>query len=169
LITKRQSGGFSLVEVVIALGVFLFAGIGLISLLMAGIKGSRDSAEQIQAATIAEKICSTLRAAPDVNLTGGNSANPNFPIPPLNTTGSGVSGKVFLNADGAKVGSATDPDARFGLIYQIYNTLYPIPSGNSTAATPGVATLYICLYWPAQAPAEASQGHYELTTTFALQ
>jgi type II secretory pathway pseudopilin PulG len=171
LVRSAYARGFSLVEVVVALGVLLVAGFGMIGLLTVGSKGNSDSKEQIQAASLAEMICSTLRAVPEKDLTSSNSQSPfaNFPIPPLNSSASRTSGTLFLNWDGSTV-EATDPSARFGLIYQIYNNLYPVPAGNtaSPSPTPGVATLYLCLYWPAQASASSSEGHYELTSTFAL-
>lgn len=165
---KTHPEGFSLVEVVVAMGVFVVAGLGLVGLLGIGLKNSNDSNEQIQAASIAEMICSTLRAAPETDLMGSGSVNPNFPIPPLNTTGNATAGTVFLTADGTQVPSATSPGASFALIYKIYTTFYPIPAGITSQPTTGVATLYLCFYWPAQATATSNKGQYELTSTFAL-
>jgi hypothetical protein len=69
---------------------------------------------------------------------------------------------VYLTRDGSKVpsGSVADPAARFGLLYNI------IAPPDDPA---GMATVYLYIYWPAQAPpTAASTGHYEVTTSFAL-
>jgi type II secretory pathway pseudopilin PulG len=62
-----------LVEIVVALAIFIFAGFALIGLLGVGMQNNRDSKEQLQAANIAEFICSTRRGTPmtdfSVNLT----------------------------------------------------------------------------------------------------
>jgi type II secretory pathway pseudopilin PulG len=159
---RRKVEAFSLVEVVLALGVFVFAGFALTGLLSVGLQSSRDSNEQLQAANIAEFICSTRRAVPTTDL---STLQPNFPLPAL-TNSVTTPTTVGLTWDGMQTPFITDPTARFGLIYTIIPTLYPVPAGNTST---GVSTVYLCLYWPAHAsPTNAANGHFEVTTTFAL-
>ncbi len=149
-----------------ALGIFIFAGFSLVGLLGLGLQSSRDSKEQLQAANIAEFICSTRRASPTNDLT---TVQPNFPLPALTTSTPTPTTPIGLTWDGLKTtsGLVTDPTARFGLIYTINPTIYPVPAGNTTTMT-GVSKVYLCLYWPAQGNAGPNAGHFEVTTTFAL-
>jgi hypothetical protein len=158
----RDNAGFSLVEVALALGIVVFAGFSLVGLLALGLKNSGDSKQQLEAATIAEAICSTRRAAPTLNLA---STQPNFPLPALNvtTTQSNFSMPLYLTRNGTTTTLAKG-DARFGLFYQIIPPASYVPS-----ISPGVATVYLCLYWPAGvAPATPNISHFEVTTTISL-
>jgi uncharacterized protein (TIGR02598 family) len=162
---RKNIRAFSLVEVVTALAIFVFAGFALIGLLSVALQSSRDSKEQLQAANIAEFICSTRRAAPTNDI---STSQPGFPLPVL-TTAVTTPQTVGLTWDGLMTpgGTVTDSTARFALVYTVNPTTYPVPAGNTTTKT-GYAKVYLCLYWPAQAPATASAGRFEITTTFAL-
>jgi hypothetical protein len=158
----------------LALGIFVVAGFALIGLLAVGLQSSTDSKQQLQAATIAEFLCSTRRAAPTVSFTGSSSLQPNFPLPVLSTSvllTTSLATPIGLTWDGLKAPSVTDPTARFGLVYSIAAPSgYTAPVSPATAsAAPGAATLYLYIYWPAGAtPTAASTSHYELTTTIPL-
>jgi len=158
---------FSLVEVVLALGVMSIAAIAMIGLLSVGLQGNRDSKEQLQAATIAESICSTMRAVPTAYYTGGSFPQPNFPIPYItNTSASNLaSTPVYLSWDGMTTNQA---NARFGLYYQV-NRVTPV-TGYVPTTSPGNSSVYLCLFWPPQAanPSSSAVGHFEVTSTFAL-
>lgn len=152
---------FSLIEVVVALGIAVFAGFALIGLLSVGLKNSSDSTMQLQAASIMEEMCSIRRAAPTNDLT---SIQTNFPLPPLTTSaGNLTTTNLWLAWDGTITTSPAN--ARFGFLYNI-----TAPSGYPSASTTGnYATAYLCLYWPVQvSPTNANLGHFEVTTTFAL-
>jgi len=157
---RRGKQAFSLVEVTLALGVFVFAGFALIGLLGVVVRGSHDSKEQMQAATIMESICSTRRATPLANLSARN-----FPLPPLGTSASILSAPIGLTWDGVQTTSGVaDPAARFGMIYSIV-----APSGYTTMVSPGQAIVYICIYWPPQAsPTAGATGRFEVSTSFLL-
>lgn len=151
-----KPNAFSLVEVVLSLGVVVFAGFALLGLLAVGMQNSQDSRERTQAATIAEALCATRRAAPTNDFTVATSPQPNFPLPILTNTVNNLAAPIYLTRDGLATNAA---NASFGFLYNIYG------STNS----PGVATAYLCLYWPAQsAPTGAFTSHFEVTTTFAL-
>ena len=160
---RRGKQGFSLVEVTLALGIFVFAGFALVGLLGTVMRGSHDTREQTQAATIMEFICSTRRATPLANLSSRN-----FPLPALNPSGgtaNNLSTPIGLTWDGTQTASGvTDPAARFGMIYSITDT-----PGYTTMVSPGEANVYICIYWPAAAsPTSGATGRFEVNTSFLL-
>jgi type II secretory pathway pseudopilin PulG len=164
LCARRNQQAFSLVEVVVAIGVVVFAGFALIGLLTVALQTSSNARQQQQAASIIEAICSTRRAAPTADFTLSSSPQPNFPLPALTTSVNNftASTNTWLTADGALTSSASA--ARFGFIYNIV-----APANYVPGSSPGAATVYMCLFWPAQAsPTNATVGHYEVTTTFAL-
>ncbi len=157
-------GGFSLVEVVLALAILVVAGFGLVGLLFVGLQGGHDSREQLQAATLTEYYFSTRRAAPTTDFTGTSSPEPNFPIPSLATSAQNLTSPVYVTWDGATT-TLTKGDARFGVLYNI-----TAPAGYVPVTSPGVATVYLCIFWPPQAPAgnAANGGHFEITSSFSL-
>jgi len=161
--SRFKPNAFSLVEVVLSLGIVVFAGFALIGLLAVGLQNSQDSRERTQAATIAEAICTTRRAAPTNDFTAAPSAQPNFPLPRLDAPvpASSMSPGIYLTRDGA---TTTAANASFGFLYRITPIVDP-----SSHASAHIASVYLCLYWPAQAsPANASTSHFDLSTTFAL-
>ena len=160
----RQIRAFTLVEVVLSLGIFIFAAFGLIGLLAVGLQTNQDSKQQLQAATIAEALCSTRRAAPTNDFTT-TVVQPQFLFPPLNVTPTIILPRLTWTWDGLATNSASN--ARFALLYKITPTFYSVPTGN---ATTGVATVYLCFYWPAEAaPTNTTVGHFEVTSNFPLQ
>ncbi len=166
---RRKSAGFTLVEVVLALGILIFAGFALISLMAEGFQSSKDSKQQFQAATIAEYICATRRTAPIADF---STTQPYFPLPNLtnavatgNTNNFGPSGTpVYLTWDGA---TTNQPNAFFGLLYSITAPTTYVPT-----VSPAAATVYLYIYWPPQMSASnATNGatsHYEVTTAIAM-
>jgi Tfp pilus assembly protein PilV len=178
MITNKKIRAFSLVEVVLALGIFIFAGFSMIGLLAMGLQNSSDSRQQLQASTVAEMICSTLRAAPNA-VYNGSTTQPNFPLPALtnavstgNTNNISPLNPIYLTWDGTTTTSASG-NARFGLLYSITApTTYVAVGTSGMAPSPGAATVYLYIYWPGQmAPTNATNtatSHFELTTTFAL-
>ena len=158
MIRPRKRAAFSLVEVVFSMGVVVFAGFALIGLLGMGIQNTRSARMELQAATLSEALCSTRRAAPTNDFTSPTGPQPNFPLPVLNTSANNLSAPtpIYLTWDGAK--TTTTANAQFGFLYNI----------TASGTSPGVATVYLCYYWPALAPPSSAAGHYEITTTFTL-
>ena len=58
-----NSRGFSLIEVVLAIGIFAFAAIAIVALLGQGMKTSGDARLESVAALLSGKVNSTLRAS----------------------------------------------------------------------------------------------------------
>jgi len=59
----RQSQGFSLIEVLIALGIVAFMVGSVLGLLPSGLKVMQDSGERAAAANLANSLCEAIRAA----------------------------------------------------------------------------------------------------------
>jgi type II secretory pathway pseudopilin PulG len=150
---NSRTKAFSLVEVVVALAITVFAGFALIGLLAVGLQTAQDSKQRLQAATVAESLCSTRRASPTNDLT---TLQPNFPLPGLASNANNFASPTFLTWDGAATSTASN--ARFGFIYSF-----------NTNASPGSSTVHLWLYWPAMAPpTNPATGYYEVSTAVAL-
>ena len=171
---RRTTAGFSLIEVVLALGIAVFSGFVLIALFATGLADGQDSKERFQAASIAEGLISARRGAPlstTVTDVSGNNPLPLDALDPAPNGGVGTDAVLttpkYLTWDGAVTDAAgTKGPPRFCLIYNIIYT--PIPS---TSTTSGTSVVYLCLYWPPTpnpAALGSRSGHFEITTTFTL-
>lgn len=140
---------FSLVEVVLALGIVSFAGLALLGLFSVGLSTNRESIEELEATHVAQSIFAFRRASPlSTNQAG-------FPLPALDKTNSVTeSSPVYLTDEGHLTGNAAA--AKFGMIYRV------TPDPNSYGGT----KVYLCLYWPANVPASKAQGRFETYSIF---
>jgi type II secretory pathway pseudopilin PulG len=160
----RTKRAFSLVEVVLSLAIVVFALFSMVGLLSVGLQSTQDSRERIQAATIAEQICATRRAAPTNAFPLASGPQPGFPLPPLQTATNNLTTPAYITRDGVLTNQA---NADFGFIYNITPKLDAVPAGNTSN---GVSQVYMAFFWPALAsPTSAATGHYEVNTTFGLQ
>ena len=149
----HDRAAFSLVEVVLALGIFSFALMAIIGLFVVGINTSKESSEQIQAANLASLLISTRRTIP-------TNVIADFALPPLNTTYSS-GGTYVTNVNGVALdGTLTGPRA-YNLFYQI---------GTNTATGPRLAQVHLLLWWPTTStlPLNNPGNRYEITTQVAL-
>lgn len=62
-----QTGGFSLVEVTVAIGIFAFVVVGVLGLLPAGMRLRAESAQETRAVLISQELLSAVRAAPNLS------------------------------------------------------------------------------------------------------
>ena len=96
LIPRRPPAGFSLTEVVIALGIFAVSMVGVIALFPVASSAGRESSEETQAAILAQTIFSDLRSSTQAKgksagwiVRGPDTFNANQWIRPISlTTGS---------------------------------------------------------------------------------
>ena len=96
LIPRRPPAGFSLTEVVIALGIFAVSMVGVIALFHVASSAGRESSEETQAAILAQTIFSDLRSSTQAKgksagwiVRGPDTFNANQWIRPISlTTGS---------------------------------------------------------------------------------
>jgi len=157
---------FSLIEVVMALGVLSFALVLILAMLGVGLSNNHDSSSRLQAENIASLLISTRRTAPT------NTDLTNFALPPVgaaNAAGSDVvsvmTGYTKVQADGT-IGASTATSQ------DVYNLRYIVTSVGSQA---NIANVDLVLWWPPTLPAVASSlpannpaNYYELTTQIAL-
>lgn len=104
------ASAFSLVEVVLALGVISFAIVGIMGLFPVAMRTGQESQRETRATHIARKIYSDLKAGPATNTflctTPGNFqtinlANPSSPY------------EIYFNNQGEPVGTSPGPDSEF--------------------------------------------------------
>ena len=63
----QPPGGFSLVEVTIAIGILAFVIVGILGLLPAGMRQRADSAADTRAVLIAEELLASVKVSPSLN------------------------------------------------------------------------------------------------------
>jgi type II secretory pathway pseudopilin PulG len=144
---SRGVTAFSLVEVVLALGVIAFALIAITGLFSFGLKTGQESVQRTHAGNLAAGLLSMWRAT---NLAA------NFPLPPLSTSiTSPISNTtpIRVSVEGTTT-IAGLPDS------DIYNLRYRVAPG----AASHVFNVYLLLWWPAQEPSPTPGHYYEITT-----
>lgn len=147
-----SSSGFSLIEVMIALGVVVFALVALCGLLSSGLKVARQAKTELFAAQVASSILAERRAAPLAAMSATHA------LPPLSNATQGLRA-ITLSRSG-KVVSGTE--AYYSLFYEI------APSDE------GVARVYLALVHPPQTVGNyqsipKAEDHYEVTTYIRYQ
>ena len=145
------ASAFSLIEVVIALGIFIFAMVAINGLFFVGLDANKSSSEQIQAANVASLLVSTRRSLPINVIT-------NFALPPLNVAYSGTT------VPGVATDGTTTGTPAYDLFYQ---------GGTSAVYGPHLAQIHILLSWPPSASASPTPSNnpstrFEVTTQIAL-
>ncbi|MEM6822905.1 MAG: hypothetical protein AAF558_13315 [Verrucomicrobiota bacterium] len=160
MMRARHSIGFSLVEVVLALGIAVFCIVSLLGLFTAAIDGEQESGQRVEVAHIAGRIISERAQVPSDPV--GGTANPRLVLPALVPTVSGtatpasVTGQVFLDGFGAQVPATSNPEYRLD-----YDISYENPD-------PEFATLTLRFSWPASAPDNQSDT-YTIVTALLLK
>jgi Tfp pilus assembly protein PilV len=145
---------FSLVEVVLALGICAFVLIAMLGLLSTGLQSSKDSEDQIQAANVASLLISTCLANP-------TNSPANFAIPSSALTNGYANaypgGINFIGVDGN--------------LTNVSNAAYVITcqAGTNTISGSSLAQVYLMLTWPARAtPSNVTVRRYEISTYIPL-
>jgi uncharacterized protein (TIGR02598 family) len=139
---KINRQAFSLIEVVIALGIFAFCIVGIVGLLPIASNAVKSVSQESNANNIAESIAGFWQVAPSGSQTGGNFTMGNFtvgtttPTPPI----------IYYNNEGIVVDTVAESSLR--LTYDVQNlvgfantftvnltfTWPPNASANSTTA-----------------------------------
>ena len=143
-------GAFSLIEVLLALGIVAFALIAVVGLLSVGLKTNKESSDQIQASNVASLLMATIRALPTNPPVGFGLPNLNQGFPVTGTNG------VTYNGMGTNAA-----DAAYGLYYMI---------GTNSSTGAKIANVYLMLWRPAGTPIPTNSpgAYYELTSQVAL-
>ncbi|HSI87022.1 MAG: hypothetical protein ACAI35_14940 [Candidatus Methylacidiphilales bacterium] len=147
------ANGFSLVEVVTALGIFSVAIIGVISLFIVGIHTGSESSKTTSAANLSALIVNQRRLTPVDHST--NQELQNFALPDVHVSKRNfvpetatVTDPVYVGIDGY---STTKEAAEYVLVYSIQREAR-------------VSNVYMLLYWPAQATLQNAAGRFEIAT-----
>lgn len=139
-----ESVGFSLVEVVMALGIFAFVVVALVGLFSVGLNTGRESSEELEAAHLTESMFAARRSAPIATTVEGCL------LPPLNIAADTISSPVSIpGATGAE-----------GLRYSFSYRISPPDT------TRKVTRVYVRLSWPP--PPAKPAGTYEAVGSFLL-
>jgi len=129
---------FSLIEVVIALGIFAFCIVGIVGLLPIAANSAKSVSQESNANNIAESIAGFWQVAGVGNsTTGGNFTMGNF------TVGTG-SDTFYYNNNGAIVDSASDASLRLDYTAQALTTY------------PNSFTVNLTFTWPPNASANST-------------
>jgi uncharacterized protein (TIGR02598 family) len=160
-------GGFSLVEVTLALGLAAFAMVAIFGLLPTGLRSNQTSTEQMAAAGMASGIVADLQAAP-VSIPPQDTISPRFQISLKAPNGSGTAQRTtfFLGEDGAPAG-AVNADANSTLKPRYRATVYVTPaaaSGDTYQRT--ATTVRILITWPALADPSAAADPQKFAGSF---
>lgn len=158
---RRASSGFSLVEVILALGIAVFCLVPLVALLPVGLKTHQTANEQTKLVSIAAMIVQDLENTPSTSTT-----TPRFKFTmPSASSGTSVQ-SLYLDASGTQLGTpgANPPRDAF---YCVTLGITPPSSGQRTASS-----ARIMVSWPAQADRSSGRwpSHYTgiFQTTVAL-
>ncbi len=163
-LSNRQAQGFSLIELLLALGIASFCLIPLLGLLPVGLRNDQSSNEQTRMANIATLI---VRDMTSVSSTNTTTPLYGFQIPAAGGTANTSPQTLYLAPDGSETGTVgTAPGST--AFYRVSIAFIPPASAVSQTATLARVTVT----WPALADAIPSQWptHYNgiLQTVVAL-
>lgn len=138
---RPSTSGFSLVEIVIAMGIAAFCLVAIFGLIPAGLKTNKESLSETMAAGLASRIAADLRGTPTAltNASGNSSFLYAIPIPVPGGTSTRTS--FFLKEDGS-----TNSVTTLGVNYRATVLITPPAAGSRTADTAS-----ILITWPALA------------------
>jgi len=141
----RRTPAFSMIEVVLALGLVSFALIGMVGLFGVGLKNSRESPDYIQAGNLAASLLSTW----------GTTNGADFPLPALTNVTSVLSNStpVAISIRGTTLTNGLPNSDSYNLQYRI-----------SPGSTSHLVNVYLLLWWPIGAPTPHPGSYYEIAT-----
>lgn len=153
---QRHNLGFSLVEVVLALGICTFVLIALIGLFSSGWRTSRESEDQIQAANLASRFITVRMAAP----TDGPATQNGIPFAKMSQPyGNAFTGTDNYVTSSGQVSASYSPEAAYRITCNV---------GTNAEAGPTVSQVYLRLSWPPQSSGTNEVGRYEVLTYVPL-
>jgi hypothetical protein len=156
----KAKAAFSLVEVVIALGVAVFCLLTLVALLPVGVTANKNMVEQTVATGLMAAVVDDLRntpaptAANDPTYGTASINSPYYQIPIPRATGPSKTYTLFLGDNGALSGTFNSPAVATATptpTYRVQLDFYP-PGATTTSTTPvGPTRVRILVTWPALA------------------
>jgi uncharacterized protein (TIGR02598 family) len=153
----RSIEGFSLVEVVLALGVTIFCLIALFGLLSVGLRSNRTTIEQTGATAILSAVSADLYATPQTSPPGAAATSLQFKIgiPANPVTSATPVTTLYFPANGALSTNASPANSAFRL------TVTPVIPGGSNNGTRTATFLDLTVSWPAAATTANAAGTVE--------
>ena len=153
---SRAEGGFSLVSVTLAIGVFGFALTAILGLISIGESSGRTAIEQTGAdallSTVIADIRSTPRTAPGA---GAITQGFHLPIPANPVTQPSAASTLYFDGEGRST-TSLQPDSRYRL------DLTFLPNASARAATRAL----LQVTWPAPADPSNAAGSLSLFAAF---
>lgn len=147
-----SSSAFSLVEVVIAIGVAAFCLVAMLGLIPTGVKSVKATTDQTAATTVLDEVVTDLRSTPL-----GSNSSPRFGISfPTAGSAASLSTNLVFSETGTMV-SSNDFNARYAAAITLSN--------NSTFST----AVLIQVTWPAVAGVSNTLGTVETVSTILRQ
>ncbi|HEX4140257.1 MAG TPA: hypothetical protein VHY09_07910 [Candidatus Methylacidiphilales bacterium] len=158
----RGSCAFSLVEVVLAMGIIAFALIVLFALLPVGLKSNTDSIGESQAVNLLQAMIADRQSGAYSN------TSPVYNLPALTDVTGTLTGTLYLMEDGVTTNSSP-ANARYQVNYTIYPSanLYAMATNYPASSVPMPVSMDVSVSWPAAATNRASS--VETVATFMTQ
>jgi uncharacterized protein (TIGR02598 family) len=147
----RPSSAFSLVEVVIALGIAAFCLVAMLGLIPSGLKSAKNTTDQTAAAILLDDLALDLR-----NTQAGSNITPLYAItlPAAGTAAANATTNFFINEDTTKTNTNSGLSTRYGVL---------LTMSNPTAYT---TTAWIQVYWPPTIPVSSLSSALGLEESF---
>jgi uncharacterized protein (TIGR02598 family) len=155
--TSRNKAGFSLVEVVLALGIGSFCLIALLGLLSVGLKSDIAATEETTAINIATALINDLQTTPKVTGVTGTSTLYQLALP---ASGSVSNPAAFIVNQVGQVPKSGDPTGR----YLVTVTMTAPQNGVSGAGQVQPVFVDIRISWPVAASLQNAVGSMETFT-----
>ncbi len=152
------ASAFSLVEIMVALGIFSFVIVAIMGTMTVALNSTRDSEMKLRAAHVGTAIMGCLKA---------NATNTN--IPPVffpygeyakltDLPGTVEFSNIFVDRQGLKVSSATDSNAAFRLAWRM----------TRDEEMTNLVYCYLDLTWPPGAASTNAKGSHRVASTILL-
>lgn len=124
--SSSPTRGFSLVEIVVAIGVISFALVAIIGVLPIGLAAGRQATQETRANHLAEQIFSTLRSQPFTNVTLASLGSTS--TVDLSSQNGVLGTKLYATYDGQFVGTSD----YFTIQLQFRNAPQGVESGTAS-------------------------------------
>ena len=155
---------FSLVEIVLAMGIIAFALIVLFALLPVGLKSNTDSIGESQAVNLLQALIADRQSSAYTN------SSSVYNLPALNDVTTTINGTFYLNEDGVTT-NASPASARYQINYTVYpaNSIpgYGAATNYPVSSVPMPVSMHFIVSWPAAATNRPSS--VETVATFMTQ
>jgi len=158
-----KAAGFSLVEIVMALGIFSFVVVTVLGTMAVALNSTRDSEMKLRAAHVGTSIIGAVKANPSYGATVAN-----FPLPDLTDSksdlqtkgtaegGTATGSPIYIDLQGRTVASGSA--AAFQLSWRL----------TQDQDMPQLVYCYLQMSWPPGAAAGAATGSHKVASSILL-